>query len=184
VNLDRHSRCSLFAKAFDHRSQRLVNRHSPDGRSIRPPWRKNRVAGSHEGARCAAAIYTLINTAKLNDVDPQAWLADVLQRIADHPAKRIAELLPWNCKPVARQAAAKPQKRRRPAAATPTAARDTSRLIEVPDTKASGISSKDLAVENSGIKAPPEARLWKLSGIRKEKCEFFAFNVACAGCRK
>ena len=56
-------------------------------------------AGSDEGGRRAAAIYTLINTAKLNDVDPQAWLADVLGRIADHPARRIHELLPWNWQP-------------------------------------------------------------------------------------
>ena len=55
-------------------------------------------AGSDEGGRRAAAIYTLIETAKLNDVDPQAWLADVLARLQDHPAKRIAELLPWNWK--------------------------------------------------------------------------------------
>jgi transposase len=46
----------------------------------------------------AAAIYTLIATAKLNDVDPQAWLADVLRRIADHPAARLDELLPWHWK--------------------------------------------------------------------------------------
>ena len=56
-------------------------------------------AGSDEGGRRAAAIYTLIETAKLNDVDPQAWLADVLARLPDHPAKRIAELLPWNWRP-------------------------------------------------------------------------------------
>jgi transposase len=55
-------------------------------------------AGSDSGGRRAAAIYTLIETAKLNDVDPRAWLADVLARIADHPANRIAELLPWNWK--------------------------------------------------------------------------------------
>lgn len=53
-------------------------------------------AGSNEGGRRAAAIYTLIETAKLNGVDPQAWLADVLARLQDHPAKRIAQLLPWN----------------------------------------------------------------------------------------
>src|SRR4029079_12991012 len=53
-------------------------------------------AGSDAGGERAAAIYTLIETAKLNDVDPRAWLADVLARIADHPAKHIAELLPWN----------------------------------------------------------------------------------------
>src|SRR6516162_3984994 len=53
-------------------------------------------AGSDEGGRRAAAIYTLIETAKLNDIDPRAWLADVLARLPDHPAKRIRELLPWN----------------------------------------------------------------------------------------
>src|SRR3984893_16828896 len=53
-------------------------------------------AGSDDGGRRAAAIYTLIETAKLNDVDPQAWLADVLARLQDHPARRIDELLPWN----------------------------------------------------------------------------------------
>jgi len=56
-------------------------------------------AGSDEGGRRAAAIYTLIETAKINDVDPQAWLADVLARLLDHPAKRISELLPWNWRP-------------------------------------------------------------------------------------
>ena len=59
--------------------------------------RKNwTFAGSDAGGRRAAAIYTLIETCKLNDVDPRAWLADVLRRLPDHPAKRIRELLPWN----------------------------------------------------------------------------------------
>ena len=53
-------------------------------------------AGSDRGGRRAAAMYTLIGTAKLNDVDPQAWLADVLRRIAGTPQKRLDELLPWN----------------------------------------------------------------------------------------
>jgi len=53
-------------------------------------------AGSDEGGRRAAAIYTFIATAKLNNIDPQAWLADVLARLPDHPARRIHELLPWN----------------------------------------------------------------------------------------
>jgi transposase len=53
-------------------------------------------AGSDEGGRRAAAVYTLIATAKLNDVDPQAWLADMLSRLLDYPAKRISDLLPWN----------------------------------------------------------------------------------------
>jgi transposase len=56
-------------------------------------------AGSDEGGRRAATIYTLIATAKLNDVDPQAWLADMLARLPDHPAKRIQELLPWHWRP-------------------------------------------------------------------------------------
>jgi len=53
-------------------------------------------AGSDRGGRRAAAMYTLIGTAKLNNVDPQAWLADVLRRIAETPQSRLGELLPWN----------------------------------------------------------------------------------------
>jgi transposase len=53
-------------------------------------------AGSDRGGERAAAMYSLIVTAKLNDVDPRAWLADVLARIADHPVQRLHELLPWN----------------------------------------------------------------------------------------
>ena len=53
-------------------------------------------AGSDRGGERAAAIYTFIATAKLNGVDPQAWLADVLRRIADHPTSRLHELLPWH----------------------------------------------------------------------------------------
>ncbi|MGE5150215.1 MAG: IS66 family transposase [Rhodospirillaceae bacterium] len=56
-------------------------------------------AGSDRGGERAAALYSLIVTAKLNEVDPQAWLADVLARIADHPARDIDELLPWNWRP-------------------------------------------------------------------------------------
>lgn len=57
--------------------------------------------GSDRGGRRAAAMYSLIVTAKMNGVDPQAWLADVLARIATHPAHRIDELLPWNWAPPA-----------------------------------------------------------------------------------
>jgi transposase len=53
-------------------------------------------AGSERGADRAAVMATLIMTAKLNDVDPQAWLADVLARINDHAIHRLDELLPWN----------------------------------------------------------------------------------------
>ncbi|HEX9522241.1 MAG TPA: IS66 family transposase [Reyranella sp.] len=62
-------------------------------------------AGSDRGGQRAAILYGLIVTAKLNDVDPQAWLADVLARIAEHRASRIDELLPWNW--AARRAVAK-----------------------------------------------------------------------------
>jgi transposase len=63
-------------------------------------------AGSDRGAERAAAMTTLIMTAKLNDVDPLAWLADVLARIADIPQIRLAELLPWNWQSVASHPAA------------------------------------------------------------------------------
>ena len=53
-------------------------------------------AGSDRGGERAAAMYSLIVTAKMNGIDPQAWLADVLARIAGHPASRLDELLPWN----------------------------------------------------------------------------------------
>ena len=55
-------------------------------------------AGSERGGERAAIMYTLIQTAKLNNVDPHAWLADVLARIADHPMNDLAALLPWNWK--------------------------------------------------------------------------------------
>jgi len=63
-------------------------------------------AGSDRGGERAAAMYSLIATAKLNDINPQAWLADVLARIADHPASRLDELLPWNWKDRAAKLAA------------------------------------------------------------------------------
>lgn len=44
-------------------------------------------------------MYSLIVTAKMNDIDPQAWLADVLARVAEHPARDIDALLPWNWQP-------------------------------------------------------------------------------------
>jgi len=63
-------------------------------------------AGSNRGGERAAAIYSLITTAKLNNVDPRAWLADVLARINDHPAARLGDLLPWNWKAARSKAAA------------------------------------------------------------------------------
>jgi transposase len=88
---------------------RLCMSNNAAERELRPVavGRRNwTFAGSDEGGRRAAAIYTLIATATLNDVDPQAWLADVLARLPDHPAKPIHELLPWNWRPQDRTAEA------------------------------------------------------------------------------
>jgi transposase len=78
---------------------RLCMTNNAAERELRPVavGRRNwTFAGSDEGGRRAAALYTLIATAKLSDIDPQAWLADVLARMLDYPAKRIGDLLPWN----------------------------------------------------------------------------------------
>jgi hypothetical protein len=56
-------------------------------------------AGSLRGADRAAIMLTMITTCRLNDFDPKAWLADILARIADLPASRLHELLPWNGTP-------------------------------------------------------------------------------------
>ncbi|MGY3238298.1 hypothetical protein ACVWZ4_001072 [Bradyrhizobium sp. USDA 4472] len=58
-------------------------------------------AGSDRGAERAAVMATLIMTARLNNIDPKAWLADVFARIADIPQNRLHELLPWNWTPPA-----------------------------------------------------------------------------------
>lgn len=58
-------------------------------------------AGSDKGGEHGAIIYTLIETAKLNGVDPQAWLAHVIENIADHSINRIDDFLPWNFRPCA-----------------------------------------------------------------------------------
>ena len=104
---------SPVAKAIDYSLKRWAafTRFLDDGRicmsnnaaerSVRgvAVGRKNwTFCGSDSGGRRAAAIYTLIETCSLNNVDARAWLADVLARIADHPAKQIADLLPWNWK--------------------------------------------------------------------------------------
>jgi transposase len=107
------SRNNDVAKAFDYLLKRIdaFTRVLADGRIClsnnaaeralrgialgRKAWL---FAGSNRGGERAAVMLTLILTAKLNDVDPQAWLADVLHRINDHPASRLDELLPWNWK--------------------------------------------------------------------------------------
>jgi len=62
--------------------------------------RKNYLfAGSNRGGESAAAIYTLIGTAKLNGIDPESYLRNVLSRISEHSINRNDELLPWNLAP-------------------------------------------------------------------------------------
>ena len=68
-------------------------------RAVKPVaiGRKNWMfAGSEGGGKAMAIAYTLIKTAKLNDVDPQAWLTWVLAQIADHKINRLDELMPWS----------------------------------------------------------------------------------------
>ena len=107
------SRHASVAKAMDYMLKRWDGfaRFLDDGRicitnnaaerALRPLCLGRRswlFAGSDRGGVRAAAMYTLIGTAKLNDVDPQDWLANVLDRIADLPQTRLHELLPWNWK--------------------------------------------------------------------------------------
>jgi transposase len=105
------SRHNEVAKAMDYMLKRIeaFTRFLDDGRIClsnnaaeralrgialgRKAWL---FAGSDRGGERAAVMYTLIQTAKLNDVDPQAWLADVLGRINDHKITDLAALLPWN----------------------------------------------------------------------------------------
>jgi len=91
------SRWTALTRYLDDGSLEISNNAAE--RSIRPLalGRKNYLfAGSDSGGVRAAAAYTLIETAKLNGLDPEAYLRDILGRIADHPINRIAELLPWN----------------------------------------------------------------------------------------
>src|SRR5262249_27751559 len=91
------SRWVAFTRFLDDGRICLSNNAAERGVRCVAVGRRNwTFAGSDAGGHRAAAAYTLMETCKLNDVDPQAWLADVLARLPDHPASRIAELLPWN----------------------------------------------------------------------------------------
>ena len=109
--LNRISGKSSLAQAVRYALSRWssLTRYTTDGRldicnnaaerAIRPVaiGRKNWMfAGSDDGGRRAAIAYTLIETAKLNGIKPESWLRNIIARIADHPIKRIDELLPWN----------------------------------------------------------------------------------------
>jgi transposase len=94
------ARWPALCRCFD--DGRLALDNNAAERAIRgvAVGRKNYLfAGSDRGGERAAAMYSLIETAKLNGLNPEAYLVDLLARIADHPAKRIGELLPWNWKP-------------------------------------------------------------------------------------
>ena len=119
--LPKLSRKSELAKAFRYmRSRwkallrclddgRLALDNNPAERALRcvAIGRKNYLfAGSDAGGRRAAALYSLIESAKLNGLNPQHYLADLLARIADHPARQIADLLPWHWTPADSQRAA------------------------------------------------------------------------------
>lgn len=91
------ARWPALTRAFD--DGRIALDNNPAERALRSVaiGRKNYLfAGSDRGAERAAALYSLIESAKLNGLDPEAYLRDVLTRIADHPVQRLADLLPWN----------------------------------------------------------------------------------------
>src|SRR5712672_1938098 len=92
-----HERGAQSVRAIDN-GLRPPARYGQNDRAIALGRRAWLFAGSDRGGERAAAMYTLIGTAKLNAADPQAWLADVLRRIDDHPASRLHELLPWHGK--------------------------------------------------------------------------------------
>jgi hypothetical protein len=109
ASLNRISRKSSLAAAIRYALSRwkALTRYPTDGRlemsnnaaerAMKPPvlGRKNFLfCGSDAGGKRAACMYTIIETCRINDVDPQAYLADVLARIADHPIHQIDELLP------------------------------------------------------------------------------------------
>jgi hypothetical protein len=86
------------AYAADANGKRLQPppRYGQNDRSIALGRKSWLFCGSDRGGERAAVMYSLIVTARMNDIDPQAWLADVLARIAEHPVQRLDELLPWN----------------------------------------------------------------------------------------
>ena len=100
-------RWASFARFLDDGRLCLTNNAAERALRCIAVGRRNwTFAGSDRGGERAAAIYTLIQTAKLNGVDPQAWLADVLARIAEMPITKLDQLLPWNWRAVEQAAPA------------------------------------------------------------------------------
>src|SRR5260221_640667 len=90
-------RWSAFTRFLDDGRICLSNNAAERGvRGIALGRKSWLFCGSDRGGERAAVMYSLIVTAKMNDIDPQAWLADVLARIAEHPVQKLDELLPWN----------------------------------------------------------------------------------------
>ena len=93
------NRWESFTRFLDDGRICLSNNAAERGlRGVAVGRRNWTFAGSDAGGRRAAPLLRSIETCKLNDVDPQAWLAYVLAKLPDHPAKQIDELLPWNWK--------------------------------------------------------------------------------------
>ena len=90
-------RWAVFARFMDDGRICLTNNAAERGlRGIALGRKSWLFAGSDRGGQRAAVMYSLIVSAKMNDIDPQAWLAPVLANIAQHPISRLDELLPWN----------------------------------------------------------------------------------------
>jgi transposase len=99
-------RWSVFTRFLDDGRICLSNNAAERGlRGIALGRKSWLFCGSDRGGQRAAVMYSLIVTAKMNDVDPQAWLADVLARIAEHPVQKLDDLLPWNWSAYARSIA-------------------------------------------------------------------------------
>jgi transposase len=101
------SRWTALTRYLDDGQLEISNNAAEN--KIRPAalGRKNWLfCGSDAGGERAASFYTLTGTARMNDVEPEAWLTDVIARIGSHPINRLEELLPWNWKPQATQSVA------------------------------------------------------------------------------
>jgi transposase len=94
------SRWSALTRYRDDGSLEIDNNAAERALRAVALGRKNYLfCGSDDGGKRAAALYSLIGTAKLNDLDPEAYLRHVLERIADHPINQLEALLPWNVAP-------------------------------------------------------------------------------------